>query len=122
MLKMSSNRPFFTGVSLGITDYNGKELFEGDLIKHPESDQVGVIRYEPSGCQFRIQYDPESFLPSAHVGLQMGEKGKAVKIGSIYETPELLGWEYKALKVPKEFCVCKNPLQPDQQCPSCNEH
>ncbi len=89
------SRPFFCAEALGITDYKGNDLFEGDIIKHPSQEEIGVIRYEKSGCQFRIQYDPKTYIPSCHVGLQMGKKGKAVKIGSIYNNPELLGWEEK---------------------------
>ena len=83
------SRQFFSE-RLGITDYKGNQLYEGDIIKHPEQDEYGVITYEPNGCQFRIQYDPKTFIPSCHVGLQMGEKGQAVKVGNIYKHPDLV--------------------------------
>ena len=86
---------FFCAVAIGITDYKGNELFEGDIMKHPNQDEIGVIRYEKNACQFRIQYDPKTFIPSCHVGLQMGKKGKCVKIGSVYKDATLLGWEEK---------------------------
>lgn len=66
---------------------------KGDIIKHPpppSQEEIGVIRYEKNSCQFRIQYDPKTFIPSCHVGLQMGEKGKAFKVGSIYKHPDLV--------------------------------
>jgi len=93
--KAAVSRPFFCAEALGITDYKGNDLFEGDIIKHPSQEEIGVIRYEKNSCQFRIQYDPKTFIPSCHVGLQMGSKGMAVKIGSIYKNPELLGWQEK---------------------------
>ena len=52
---------FFCAVAIGITDYKGNELFEGDIMKHPNQDEIGVIRYEKNACQFRIQYDPKTF-------------------------------------------------------------
>ena len=78
---------------VGINDFKGKELFEGDIIKHPNQDETGVIRYDPNGCQFRIIYDSKTFIPSCHIGLQMGEKGQAFKIGSVYDNPELLTFQ-----------------------------
>lgn len=83
---------YFERCGIGVSDYKGNLLFEGDLIKHSNQKEIGVIRYEINACQFRIQYDNKTFIPSCHVGLQMGEKGQAMKIGSIYDNPELLGW------------------------------
>lgn len=84
---------FFKREYIGITDFKKQPLFEGDIIKFPNQRELGVIRYEINGCQFRIQFDPESNIPSCHVGLQMGKKAKAFKIGSIYGDASLIDWE-----------------------------
>lgn len=82
----------FAGADLGINDFEGKPLFEGDLIKHPDEPEIGVIRFEVPGSQFRIQYDPKTHIPSCQIGMQMGERGRAIKIGSIYSSPDLVKW------------------------------
>lgn len=92
---LNGKNNYFKGAPIGITDYKGVELHEGDIMEHPNEDGIGVIRYEKNACQFRIQYDPKTFSPSCHVGLQTGKKGMCVKIGSVYEDSKLLGWEEK---------------------------
>jgi hypothetical protein len=92
---MNKKENYFRRAPIGITDYKKVQLHEGDIMKHPNEDDIGVIRYEKNACQFRIQYDPKKFIPSCHVGLQTGKKGKCIKIGSVYEDSKLLGWEEK---------------------------
>lgn len=75
----------FKYAALGVTDYKKNDLFEGDVIEWPDADEIGVIGYEKNGQQFRVQFDPKTHIPSCHIGLQMGRRGRAVKIGSIYD-------------------------------------
>ena len=79
---------YFKKAPLGITDFKNNPISEGDVIEWPEYDSIddlGVVGYEPSGSQFRIQFNPITRKPSCHIGLQMGKKGKARVIGSIYD-------------------------------------
>ena len=77
---------------VGITDYEGNDIHEGDIIKWPNDEGLGVVRYEPNSCQFRIQFDPSTYASSCHVGLQMGEKGQARVVGSVYDDISLVPW------------------------------
>jgi hypothetical protein len=80
----------FGGNFIGVSDYKNIPLHEGDIIQWPNQEALGVIRYEKNSCQFRIQFEDKT--QSCHVGLQMGEKGQAIKIGSVYKNPELTPW------------------------------
>jgi hypothetical protein len=81
----------FGGNFIGVCDYKNIPLHEGDIIQWPNQETLGVIRYEKNSCQFRIQFEDKTTY-SCHVGLQMGEKGMAIKIGSVYKNPELAPW------------------------------
>lgn len=64
-------------------------------MKHPDEEELGVIRYEPNACQFRIQYDPQTHIPSAHIGLQMGERGQCFRVDSVYRSYRQVPWADK---------------------------
>lgn len=62
-------------------DYEGNDLFAGDIIRHP-SGQEGIVRFmsEQIGQhdQWRVDYDGVMYL--SRLCLQVGEKGQAVKV------------------------------------------
>lgn len=76
----------------GLKDKNGKEIYEGDLIKFHETDtkkeRLGFVSYlvnEFAGCQFsclRFKDDVIGFVFSAEENFEI--------IGNIYENPGLL--------------------------------
>ena len=73
------------GEPTGIKDYRGVLLHEGDVIKHPEEDVCGTVFWDgdhPHGDHWRVMYDDGS--PSGTLVLQVGDRGMAVKVGSIY--------------------------------------
>jgi uncharacterized phage protein (TIGR01671 family) len=91
------------GQFTGLTDKNGKKIFEGDVIKfhkyRGEPDWVGVVKYEhclymvagtmPLAYEKRIGEDPY-FCPF-EVQLSGIEKNTIEIIGNIHDNPELLG-------------------------------
>lgn len=69
--------------SIGLVDKNGKEIFEGDIIKIADSI-IGYIKFENSGF-FIIKKGFNNQLLNKEVNYQALEV-----IGNIYENPELL--------------------------------
>ena len=70
----------------GLLDRNGKEIYEGDILrgKRYDKDGVGVVRWEDSG--FWMDGD-ENFYAYDEEGFP--NEGSEV-IGNIYENPELV--------------------------------
>jgi len=77
----------------GLKDKNGKEIYEGDIIKcwSQNTYPVGRVMYSEEWCTYEIvSYDPkecrvynlESFSPTVNKYLEV--------IGNIHENPELL--------------------------------
>ena len=91
------------GQFTGLTDKNGKKIFEGDVIKfhkyRGEPDWVGTIRYEhccyiatgrmPVANEKRKNEKP--FYCPFEVGLSGIDKTTIEVIGNIHDNPELLG-------------------------------
>ena len=81
---------FVKGVLLqftGLHDVDGKEIFEGDIFQHPDK-KCFVVIYDAPSLSFQAKYSDGDITS---IPMQINpERGAAVLVGNIFETPELL--------------------------------
>ena len=72
------------GQFIGLTDKNGKKIFEGDIVLYVRDEELGQISYRESEAMFVIEFD--TWLTDFdHL------YGKDLEvIGNIHDNPELL--------------------------------
>lgn len=71
----------------GLYDKNGKEIYEGDLLKHPVG-VVAEIKYDNDIASFVAVYTENDDIEMNHLDKKIISKCEVV--GNIYENPELL--------------------------------
>ena len=71
------------GQFTGLSDKNGKKIFEGDILKVPNRDCYGRVEYSVPECRFEISMQNGYYVP-------MHDFASDVEIiGNIYDNPEL---------------------------------
>jgi len=69
----------------GLKDKNGKEIYEGDVLKHDSHKYLFEIKWYPNDAAWRFHRDDKGGMGMAGIN----ESWEI--IGNIYENPELIG-------------------------------
>ena len=75
--------PETVGQYTGLTDKNGKRIFEGDIVRY--EDDIGYVIYNGDDARFLVD--------SPNMYISMDYSNEFEVIGNIHDNPELLGGE-----------------------------
>ena len=83
--------PETVGQFIGLTDKNGKKVFEGDIIKDKEVRQIYMIGYNEDLMKYAFLYYHKELKNIYCGGFVSKTDGKSIEvIGNIHDNPELL--------------------------------
>lgn len=77
--------------STGLTDKNGKEIYEGDILEFTKDPVQAVVIWNQPHAEFQIKWLDCKVEDS--LSWHLHDHGGAEVIGNIHENPELLGGE-----------------------------
>lgn len=75
--------------STGLTDKNGKEIYEGDILEFTKDPVRAVVIWDQPHAEFQIKWLDCKVEDS--LSWHLHDHGGAEVIGTIHENPELLG-------------------------------
>lgn len=78
--------PETVGQYTGLTDRNGRKIFEGDIVKNVESGKTGRVSYIPEHGGFLIYCKSDN----CYYWLYDNDFAKIEVIGNIHDNPEML--------------------------------
>lgn len=82
------------GEYTGLTDKNGKKIFEGDIVefKHLTTDYIGEVEFNQRTCGFEIWYNTVAgaYGEKATHSINFSQCDKIEVIGNVYDNSELL--------------------------------
>ena len=78
--------PETVGQYTGLTDKNGKKIFEGDIVKYGDTVHNVVFEQRNGTAYFGLVYSPLETLPCGHYQ----DLRQIEVIGNIHDNPELL--------------------------------
>ena len=82
------------GQFTGLHDKNGKEIYEGDILRVPRTETnaeiISIVVYDADGFMVRSRYDSWGNTLAWCVRERVPEIHKGEVIGNIHDTPELL--------------------------------
>jgi len=81
--------PETVGEFTGLTDKNGKRIFEGDIVRTKKGKAVYSVCWSIKYCMFALAIDNDN-LSAGVIGITDGSAKRVEVIGNIHDNPELL--------------------------------
>ena len=83
--------PETVGQYIGVTDKNGKKIFEGNIVKHKELRRIYMIGCDEYSMEYTFLYYHKDLKNIYCGGFVSKSDGKSIEvIGNIHDNPELL--------------------------------